>query len=144
MSVGSFCVRHVVTVSPATTVEEAARRMAEANVGALIVVEEGKPAGIVTDRDLVVRAIAERQPPAQTAVSTVMTPNPICITETAALEGAAERMKTYKLRRLVVLNTAQEVVGIITLDDLLTLLAEERQALNAVIGVMRAVRRETL
>jgi CBS domain-containing protein len=144
MSVGSFCVRHVVTVSPATTVEEAARQMAKANVGALIVVEEGKPVGIVTDRDLVVRAIAERQPPAQTAVSTVMTPNPICITETAALEGAAERMKTYKLRRLVVLNTAQEVVGIITLDDLLTLLAEERQALNAVIGVMRAVRRETL
>lgn len=144
MSVGRFCVRHVVTVSPTTTVEEAAGRMAEANVGALIVVEGGKPVGIVTDRDLVVRAIAERQPPAQTAVSTVMTSTPVCITETAPLEGAAERMKTHKLRRLVVLNAAQEVVGIITLDDLLTLLSEERQTLDAVIGVMSAVRHEAL
>lgn len=144
MSVGRFCIRKVVTISPATPVEEAARRMAEANIGALIVVEEDKSVGIVTDRDLVVRAIAAGQPPAQTEVRAVMTPRPVCITENAPLGGATERMKVHKLRRLVVLNSAQEVVGIITLDDILGLLAEEHRALDAVAEVMSAVRHETL
>ena len=144
MSIGQFCVRHVVTVHPAATVEAAANRMAMENVGALVVVEDHKPVGIVTDRDLVVRALAKRLPPHQTEVRTVMTPQPICVTEDAPLEDAMERIKFYRIRRLVVLNKVQEVVGIITLDDILELLAEERQALEAVTGVMRAMRHERL
>ena len=143
MSVGRFCVRHVVTVHPAASVQDAAERMAQRNVGALIVVDEHKPVGIVTDRDLVVRVLAKRCSP-QTEVGSVMTPEPICIAEDAPLEGATDRMKFHRVRRLVVLDSDQKVVGIITLDDILELLAEERQALAAVTSVMRAVRQETL
>lgn len=144
MSVGRFCVRKVVTVCPDATVEAAAERMALENVGALVVVEDLKPIGIVTDRDLVVRALAKQCPPNSTEVRTVMTPNPVCITEKAPLKGATDRMKAHRLRRLVVLNDAQEVVGIIALDDILELFAEERQALDAVTTVMNAVRHEKL
>ncbi len=59
MSVGKFCVRNVVTVHPTDTVEVATKCMAEQNVGALVVVEDTKPVGIVTDRDLVVRAFVK-------------------------------------------------------------------------------------
>jgi len=144
MSVGQFCVRNVVTVPPTITVEAAAACMATEKVGALVVVEDRKPVGIVTDRDLVVRAVAKHLSPHQTAVHAVMTPRPICVTEDTPLEGAMECMKFYRLRRLVVLNEAQEVVGVMTLDDLLALLAEERQALAAITEVMGATRHERL
>jgi CBS domain-containing protein len=135
---------NVVTVHPTAMVTAAAERMATENVGALVVVEHHKPVGIVTDRDLVVRTLAKRLPPHQTEVGAVMTPNPICVTEDAPLESAIEYIKFHRIRRLVVLNKAQEVGGIITLDDILELLAEERQALEAVTGVMRVMRHERL
>lgn len=144
MSVGRFCTHEVVTVHPAALVRTAAERMAAENVGALVVLEGHKPVGILTDRDVVVRAIAKGYAPDVTEVRAVMTPNPICIDADAPLEGAMERMQFHRVRRLVVVNHAQEVVGIITLDDILELLAEERQALDAVVGVMRSVRREQL
>lgn len=144
MSVGRFCTHKVMTVHQNAMVRTAAKRMAAENVGALVVIEGHKPVGILTDRDVVVRVIAQEYAPETTEVRAVMTPNPICITEDAPLEGAIERMQFHHIRRLVVVNHAQEVVGIIALDDILELLAEERQALNAVVGVMRSVRREQL
>jgi CBS domain-containing protein len=142
MSVGQFCIHEVVTVTPTTLVRVAAEHMAAKKVGALVVLDDGKPVGILTDRDLVVRAIARGYPPDLTEVRAVMTPNPICIAADAPLAGALERMQFYHIRRLVVVNDAQETVGIISLDDILELLAEERQTLAAVGEVMRAVRSE--
>jgi CBS domain-containing protein len=142
MSVGRFCVRNVVIIHPTDTVEVATKRMADLNVGALVVVEDSKPVGIVTDRDLVVRAFAKGVSPHQTEVRTVMTPNPICITENAPLEGAMGRMGSSQIRRLVVVNDRQEVVGIMALDDILEILAEERQALNAITNLMRTARHD--
>lgn len=100
--------------------------MEKNNVRALVVTDERLPVGIVTDRDLVARVLARGLSPHQTEVGAVMTPKPICVTEHTPLRSAVERMKSYRLRRLVVVNTAQEVVGIIALTDILTLLAEER------------------
>lgn len=144
MPVGRFAVRQVITVHPEETVEAAAQRMREHDVGALVVVEGRRPVGIVTDRDLVLRALAQGAPANLIEVRAIMTPEPICIAESAPLEGALADMKFYRIRRLVVVNDAQEVVGIIALDDILGLLVEERQALEAVMGVMKAARRETL
>jgi CBS domain-containing protein len=144
MSVGRFCTHKVVTVHQEAMVRTAAQRMAAEHVGALVVLDGPTPVGILTDRDVVVRVIAQEYAPEATEVRAVMTPNPICITEDAPLEGAMERMQFHHIRRLVVVNQAQEVVGIIALDDILELLAEERQALDAVVGVMRSVRREPL
>jgi CBS domain-containing protein len=144
MSVARFAVRQVITVHPEETVEAAAQHMLEHDVGALVVVEGRKPVGIVTDRDLVLRVLAQGAPTELTEVRTIMTPEPICIVESAPLEGAIADMQGYRIRRLVVVNDAQEVVGIIALDDILELLVEERQALEAVMGVMRTARREKL
>jgi CBS domain-containing protein len=144
MSVGKFCVHNVVTIHPTATVTMAAERMAMKNVGALVVTENHKPLGIITDRDLVIRTLAKRLPPHLTEVRAVMTANPICVTEDAPLASAMEYIKFHRIRRLIVLSKAQEVVGIFTLDDLLELLAEERQALEAVTGVMRGMRHERL
>jgi CBS domain-containing protein len=144
MSVGRFAVRQVITVHPEETVEAAAQRMRDQDVGALVVVEGKRPVGIVTDRDLVTRVLAADAPAKLTTVCAVMTPRPICISESAPLEGAMANLRFYRIRRLVVVNEAQEVVGILSLDDVLELLAEEREALEAVIGVMRAARREKL
>jgi predicted transcriptional regulator len=66
------------------------------------------------------------------------------VTEDTSLESAMADLKFYRIRRLIILNKAQEVVGIFTLDDLLELVAEERQALEAVTEVMRVVRHERL
>ena len=144
MSVGKFCVHNVVTIHPTAPVTMAAERMAMENVGALVVTENRKPLGIVTDRDLVVRTLAKHLPPHLTEVRAVMTPNPICVTEDAPLESAMEYIKFHRIRRLIVLNKALEVEGIFTLDDLLELVAEERQALEAVTGIMRVMRHERL
>ena len=99
---------------------------------------------IVTDRDLVQRVPAKGRPAEETEVLTVMTPDPVCINADAPLEGAISRMKSNRFRRLIVVNHQQEVVGILALDDILELVAEERQALEGVTEVMRAVRHEPL
>ena len=143
MTISRFCVQNVVTIHPSETVGKAAQCMAEANIGALVVVDDGnKPIGILTDRDIVVRALAKQCPVNQTEVKAVMTPSPVCVTEDAPLAGAMEKLKFYHLRRVIVVNAAQEVVGIISLDDIFNLIAEEHEALETVIQTMRATRYE--
>jgi CBS domain-containing protein len=144
MSIEQFCIHRVVTIHPSDTVATAATRMAMENVGALVVVDDRKPIGIVTDRDLVLRVLAKDRLATETEVRTVMTPNPVCINTDASLEGAISRMRGHRFRRLVVVNDQQEVVGIVTLDDIIELVAEAQQALEGITDMMRAVRHESL
>lgn len=129
MSVGKVCVRTVVTARPEESVTAVAKRMHQYNVGALVVVEDNKPVGIVTDRDLVVRVLATEGMPGERAVRTVMSSNLVCVSEHTPLEDALNRMRGYQIRRLVVVNEARELVGIFTLDDMLELLGEEQTAI---------------
>ncbi len=143
MNVSRFCVRHVVKIHPTAMVSAAAQYMANENIGALVVVDDvDKPVGILTDRDIVVRALAKGQAADQTEVNAVMTPTPVCIGEDAPLGSVLEKMKFYRLRRLIVVNTAQEVVGIISLDDIFDLIVEEREAFATVTETLRATRYE--
>jgi CBS domain-containing protein len=136
--------RDVVTVAPETTVEAAARCMAERHIGALVVVEDRTPVGIVTDRDLVVRALARRCPPTQTAVREVMTAKPICVSERTTLASALEQMRFYRIRRLVVTNDVHEVIGIVSLDDMAALVDAQQRALHTVTEVLHAGHQEAL
>jgi len=129
MSVGEYCVRKVVTAGPEDTVHTAAQRMAQHEVGALVITEGRKPVGIVTDRDLVMRVLVQGDNPQMVALRTVMTNNLVCVSEHAALEEAVSRLRTYHLRRLVVVNEAGELVGVFTLDDLLKLMGEYQETL---------------
>jgi CBS domain-containing protein len=120
MNVGRICTRLPETTYVDTSVLAAARQMAAQEVGTLVVTEGGgRPAGIVTDRDIVVRCVAEGLPLEDTEVSEIMTRDPIAVFEDTEVDVALERMADHEVRRLVVLDEAERVIGIVSLDDFL-------------------------
>jgi CBS domain-containing protein len=126
MSVGRICIRDVDTVGPNESAFDAARRMRERQVGTLVVVDDqARPMGLITDRDIAMRVVAAGCEGARTPVIDVMTPMPTAVLEDTSLESALGHMRIGRMRRLPVVNGAGTLVGIITLDDVLALLAEE-------------------
>lgn len=115
----------VVTVSPDATVEEAARLMRTKNVGAVVVVRDGRPAGILTDRDVAIGVVGRARNPALVEVREVMHKNPTVIPEHAGVLDVARLLGKRGVRRLPVVNTRSELTGIISLDDILVLLSNE-------------------
>jgi CBS domain-containing protein len=105
------------TIAPGETLRDAARRMREKGVGALVVAEEGRVVGILTDRDIVVRSTAEGIPPAGASVRSAMTPQVIDCRDDDELEGAASRMARGAVRRVVVLDASGGVAGVLSVDD---------------------------
>jgi CBS domain-containing protein len=112
----------LVTASVEDTVEQAARAMSHRHVGCLIVTRQGRPAGVITDRDLVVRVIAEGRDPKTCKVGEFATFDPITISAQDGIETAVERMRRHGVRRLPIVDEAGLAVGIVTADDLLVLL----------------------
>ena len=120
MNVGRICTRLPETTDLDSSVLAAAQQMASQEVGTLVVTDGGgRPEGIVTDRDIVVRCLAEGLPPEDTKISEVMTRGPVTVWEDTDVEAALETMADQEVRRLVVLNDAERVVGIVSLDDFL-------------------------
>lgn len=120
MNVGRICTRLPETTHADASVLAAAQQMAAQEVGSLVVTDSGgRPAGIVTDRDIVVRCLAEELPPGETTVSEIMTPGPVTVWEDTEVEAALETMADKEVRRLVVLDEAERAVGIVSLDDFL-------------------------
>jgi CBS domain-containing protein len=120
MNVGTICTRLPETTYVDTNVLAAAQQMAAQEVGTLVVTDGGgRPAGIVTDRDIVVRCVAEGLPVDNTKVSEIMTQSPVTVWEDTEVEAALETMADQEVRRLVVLDGAERVVGIVSLDDFL-------------------------
>jgi CBS domain-containing protein len=105
-------------VDPDTTLEKAAQRMQELDVGPLPVCDHDRLAGIVTDRDIVIRAVADGRDPHTTRVRDIMTPGISYCFEDDDVASAAETMKDKQIRRLVVLNGDKRLVGIVSLGDL--------------------------
>src|SRR5206468_1896461 len=100
-------------VSPESTIEQAAQAMADADVGSLPVLRRGKVIGILTDRDIVVRVVAEGLPPGSTTVEQVMTSDVVHCSKEDEVEEAAEIMARNRVRRLLVLDDAGEFAGIV-------------------------------
>jgi len=127
MSAGNLCSRIVATASPSETIGAAARRMREYEVGTVVVVNGGanQAVGIVTDRDIAIRCVAERIDPETTPVSEVMTAPVQSVDEQTPIQEAITRMAIAGRRRLIVTGEADRVVGILSLDDVLDLLIEE-------------------
>lgn len=113
MTRGTECIR------PDTTVQDAAQRMRDLDVGALPVCgEEDRLEGMLTDRDIAVRAVAEGLDPWTTKAREVMTPKVIYCFDDESITEAARLMKENQIRRLLVLNRAKRLVGIVSLGDL--------------------------
>jgi CBS domain-containing protein len=105
-------------IEPGATLQQAARRMRELDVGPLPVCDNDRLAGMITDRDITVRAVAEGKDPKTTAVREAMSEDIIFCFEDQDLEEAASLMEEKQIRRLAVLNRDKRLVGILSLGDL--------------------------
>jgi CBS domain-containing protein len=108
----------VLTVEGSATVLEAAQKMQTANVGVLPVVQDGVLRGLVTDRDLVVRAIARGADPGTTKVADCATRDIVCARPDSTIDEAREVMADYQVGRLPVVDERNHVIGIVTLGSL--------------------------
>ena len=100
--------------------------MHDHKIGTLVVCNASKhPVGIITDRDLAVRIVAAGRDPNITVIAEVMTESPTVICEDASIESALSHMRAGPFRRLPVVNKKGVMVGMISLDDILSLLTKE-------------------
>ena len=117
MNVRDCMSREVRLTSPDDTIQTAAQMMRDADTGALPVGENNRLVGMITDRDIALRAIAEGHG-ALTPVREVMTDEIECVFETDDIRAAADKMSELKVRRLAVVNVDKELVGILSLGDI--------------------------
>jgi len=117
MNVSEVMTAQVVTVSPRTTVSEVAATMAKIESGAVPVTDDGKVVGLITDRDIVIRVVAEKLG-LDTPVSEVMTEGVETCREDDNVADATAKMGAKQIRRLVVLNDQGRLAGILSLGDI--------------------------
>jgi len=118
MNVEQAMTHEVVWVTPEMSLTEAARAMKTFDIGPLPVCAGDRLVGMVTDRDITVRATAEGRDPMQTPVGDIMTTEVVCCLETDDVGEAAKLMQRAQLRRLLVVNPSGKLVGIVSLADL--------------------------
>ncbi len=118
MIVRDVMTQDVVIATSLTTVQSAAVQMKRRKVGFLPVTEGQHAVGVLTDRDVVVRACAQGKDPRDTVVKEIMTRNVIDCLETQTVEEAGILMEKNHVHRIVVTNHANNIVGVISLDDL--------------------------
>lgn len=134
MSVGRIATRVVATASPSESVLDVARRMAESNVGCVVVVDGNQEAvGIVTDRDIVTRAVAKELDAPETPISVIMSRDVHSVDESTPIEQAVATMSGAGTRRLVVTGPEAKLVGILSVDDVMQLLAEEADSIGKLL-----------
>jgi CBS domain-containing protein len=146
MTIGEICTRVTIFTTREATVAEAAKLMRQHHVGTLVVVEEvdgGKrmPVGIVTDRDAVIEVMATGLDPNTITVGDIMVQDLVTARETEGVLETMQIMRYKGVRRLPIVGKAGELIGIVSIDDLLELLAEEISELAKVVARERT--RET-
>ncbi len=129
MNAGELCNREVVFAYRNTPLVEAARLMREHHVGSLVVVvdrlSERVPVGMITDRDIVVAVVAKEVDPRTLTVGDVASTGLLAVHEKDGIPDALRMMRENGVRRLPVLTHSGALAGILTIDDLLELMAEE-------------------
>jgi len=141
MSIGFYCNREVVITELGTSVLEAAQLMRMHHVGTLVVAEKNDgvvyPKGIVTDRDLVVGVMAPNLKPETILVSDIMNPNLHTVLEEENVVDVIRMMRGHGIRRIPVVDRQGILQGIVSLDDLIVLIAEEMDELAKIIANQR-------
>ena len=110
--------RDVQTIRPEDTIQEAARLLSDIDSGALPVGHGGVVEGIVTDRDIIIRAVAEGLDPKVATVREIMSADILSCREDDDADSIADRMRARQIRRMPVLGTGDRLVGIVTLSDI--------------------------
>jgi CBS domain-containing protein len=122
-------------VTPQTSVSEAAQLMASEDVGSLPILEGDKLTGIITDRDVVVRAVAQGKDPRGMPVREVATPDPVTIRPDEDLSDALKLMASYQVRRLPVVDEDNRLVGVLSTADAATKAGKEKDVGEMLEGI---------
>lgn len=137
MTIGAICNHEVITVQRDSTVANAATLMRQHHVGDVIVIEHHKdktvPIGIVTDRDIVVEIVATGLDSKVITVGDIMVGSLTVVKDSAGVFEAIQLMTSKGIRRLPVVDDSGSLTGIVALDDLLLLLANELSAFSKLV-----------
>jgi CBS domain-containing protein len=138
MNIGEVCSREVYIFKALEPLANAVAEMMKRHIGAIVVVEPKpdrmRPIGIVTDRDIVRGQVLLNKDLSTLKLYDVMTRDPLTVAETCGIAEAIERMRARRVRRAPVINDRGDLVGIVSLDDLLPVLADELGALARLVG----------
>lgn len=118
LSVADIMTRRVVYLPEDTMLDEAAQAMRDQSIGDVVVTRGPTMTGLVTDRDIVVRAIAENLPPRSTRLGDITSHELIMVEQSATIEEAVQAMRERGVRRLLVCDTDRKIVGIVSLSDM--------------------------
>jgi len=139
MNVGTLCRREVVSVDAAESLTQAARLMRQRHVGLLVVVEpvasspDLRVIGVLTDRDIVTAIVAKEADASGFKVGDVMTRSPLLADASASVESTLRTMREVGVRRVPVVGSRNELVGVLSIDDVLDTLAEQLGCVMATI-----------
>jgi CBS domain-containing protein len=117
--------RPVCTLPPEATCQEAAQVLRDERVGCVVVAEDERPLGIVTDRDLVLRVMAAGREPGKTPLREVMSAEPVFLTKERGFDQLLATMRQQGVRRVPVVDEAGRLEGVVSFDDLLPLLSDQ-------------------
>ncbi|MET7807256.1 CBS domain-containing protein [Micromonospora chersina] len=116
--VSDVMTKQVVYLPAETPLDEAARVMKESDIGDVVVTDGATLAGMLTDRDIVVRAVAERADPTSTTIGSIITREVVMIEQHCTAGEAAALMRERNIRRVLVCDNDRKLVGIVSLGDL--------------------------
>ncbi len=137
-TIGSICERDVICTNSETTVQAAAKLMRRYHVGALVIVDDAAgrrmPKGIVTDRDIVVEVAALDLDPNVITVGDIAMPELVTVREVEGVLETIELMRLRGVRRLPVVGEGGELVGIVSVDDLLETMSEQMSEMTRALG----------
>ncbi len=134
MTVYTICQKNVVSVKPDATVPFVAGLMNDKNIGCIVVTEDHKPVGILTDRDIALRAASLCGEPETALIESIMTKDIRTIRKDAGIFDAIQEMKSAGVRRMPIVDGGGRLVGLLTVDDLVRLLAREMADIARIIG----------
>jgi len=135
MQVHEVMTRGVECIAPTATIQEAAQKMKDRDIGPLPICDKDRLVGMLTDRDIVIRGIAENRDPKTARVQDVMTRGINYCFEDDDVTEAARQMEQKQIRRLVVLNRDKRLVGIVSLGDLILETGDEHLVASTLEGV---------
>lgn len=125
--------RPVTTLPPDATCTDAARVMRDENIGCVVVAQEGRPLGVVTDRDLVVRVMAASEAPDKLLLRHAMSGEPVFLGGARGVDQVVGTMRDQGVRRLPIVDEGGELEGLVSLDDLVVLLSDQLATLAGTV-----------
>jgi CBS domain-containing protein len=134
MTVYTICQTNVVSVKPDATVQFVAELMRDKNIGCVVVTENHKPIGIITDRDIALRATSLCGEPDMAFIESIMTRDIRTIRKDTGIFDAIQEMKSTGVRRMPIVDSSGRLIGLLTVDDLIRLLAREMADIARIIG----------